>query len=454
VRLYLAEIGTTSLLSRAEEVAVATAIESNHRRLLRRLLLSDYGLRHAVDLLTQVRDGNLRLDRIIDVPIAQTREKDRLRKRVAANLDTLTALVRQNAIDFRTVVRRRPPLAQRRQVWRRLVRRRQHAMRLVLELRLRMNHLEPLLDQLDQIVARMRSIQQEMATSGPDHATGNPVGRRRGRLYHLMRITGASPRTLNRRVTAARRYQAEYHEAKRTLCVRNLRLVVSIAKRFQNRGMSLLDLIQEGNRGLMHAVGKYEQSRGNRFSTYATWWIRQAIRAALPNQSRTIRLPSYLSGKVYRVDQVMQDLKHQTGRKPQLHDVARAARMPEDEVRRLVAWVREPQSLDYPVCDGQEHVLGDLLSDHRNDDLLGSAKQQELQNQLGDLLRILTSRERAVVRLRYGLVDHRPRTLKEVGEQLSITRERVRQIEARALNKLRHADHSCQLLGFLDGNMT
>jgi RNA polymerase primary sigma factor len=265
-----------------------------------------------------------------------------------------------------------------------------------------------------------------------------------------MRITGESPRTALRLVSQTHQYRRRYEDARRILCERNLRLVVSIAKRFRHRGMSLLDLIQEGNRGLMHAVGKFECARGNRFSTYATWWIRQAIRAALPGQSGPVRLPAYLSSKMYRLDQATQEAEHQAGRRPHLDEIAAVAKMTEEDARCLAAVAKEPRSLDQPANDQADSPLGDLVEDPRDLDPLGNLKLGELKRRLARAMTILSPRERDVVNLRYGLRDGQPRTLSEVGDALSVTRERIRQIETRALQKLRNPAQSGALLGFLD----
>jgi RNA polymerase primary sigma factor len=323
-------------------------------------------------------------------------------------------------------------------------------MRLVEELDIRIEQLEPHFSQLEKMCRRMWTIHQELGRTKRRRNCGSLRQALRRELHYLMRTTGESPRTGMRLVTRTRLYRDRYEEAKRVLCVRNLRLVVSIAKRFRHRGMSLLDLIQEGNRGLIHAVGKFECSRGTRFSTYATWWIRQAIRAALPGQSGPVRLPAYLSTKLYRVDQAFQEAEHQVGRRPHLHEIAAVAKMSEQDVRCLAVVAREPRSLDQPASDHAESPLGDFVEDHRQADPLGNLKQHELKGRLADAMRILSRREHQVMSLRYGLDDGQPRTLAEVGDALSVTRERVRQIETRALQKLREPAQCGGLVGFLD----
>jgi RNA polymerase primary sigma factor len=449
---YLSEIGKNPLLSHAEEIAVARTLQRNRQRLRCRMLTNDFVLRRAVETLRGVCDGRLRLDRVIDIPVSCTDEKPGLRRHIQRNLHTLDHLLRQNAAQCRFVMDRRVPLSRRRQVWRSLTCRRRRAMRLVEELNIRLGQLEPHFAELDAMCTRMQTIRRELQRKRPGWGNRTSFAALRRELCSLMRTSGESPQTALRLVSRARHYQRRYQEAKRILCVRNLRLVVAIAKRFQNRGMSLLDLIQEGNRGLMHAVGKFECSRGTKFSTYATWWIRQTIRVALPSQSRPVRLPAYLSGKLYRVDQAMQEAEHRVARRPHLEEIAAAAHMSVDDVRCLSVVAKEPRSLDQPANAQADSLLGNLIEDHRELDPLGDVNQTELRGRLADVMRVLSPREHEVVSLRYGLADGRSRTLAEVGEALSVTRERIRQIETRALQKLRAPDQCAELIGFLEHN--
>jgi len=260
-----------------------------------------------------------------------------------------------------------------------------------------------------------------------------------------------TPTRLERRLTVIETRYRGYDQAKRALSSGNLRLVVSIAKKYRNRGLSFLDLIQEGNTGLMKAVEKYEYRRGYKFSTYATWWIRQAITRSIADQARTIRIPVHMIETMSKLRNVQKKLVQLMGREPTIEEVSKEANVPLEEAKRVTKIARHPISLDRPIGDGEDSYFGDFIEDDTVESPVEGAGQEMLKERISSVLQTLSFREREIIKLRYGLGDGYTYTLEEVGRIFKVTRERVRQIEAKAVRKLQHPVRSRQLEGFLDG---
>jgi len=450
VRIYLMQMGEIPLLTRKEEITAAHCIERSRTLFRYSVLATDYVLQGAFGLLEKVRNGRLRLDRTVEVSVTNVRGKRHIQGLLGPNLRTLRHLLQRNRQDFAVVISKNRPMRERREAWRRLVTRRQKAVRLVEELGLRTQRLQPLWENLQQISQRMEVLALELAQFRGCRLAADRVAEVRKELRYLMRMTLESPSTLRRRIARTVGLQHQYDSAKRSLSAGNLRLVVSIAKRYRNRGLSFLDLIQEGNTGLMRAVDKFECDRGYKFSTYATWWIRQAITRAIADQSRTIRVPVHMIETMSRVRSASRRLLQDQGFEPTVEETACAAGLTIDETHCVLQMTRQPLSLDQPVGDHDDSYFGEFLEDYREEDPLYEMNQDSLKNRIADVLGALNYREREIIRLRYGLADGYTYTLEEVGKIFSVTRERVRQIEAKAVRKLQHPVRSRKLMGFLD----
>ncbi|MEI8371428.1 MAG: sigma-70 family RNA polymerase sigma factor [Planctomycetota bacterium] len=454
VRTYLMQMGNIPMLSRREEIAAAQRIEKTRTRFRLALLATNYALQAVAGTVGNVLCGSLRLEKVIGISVSDTREKSRIVQRARCNLKTVSGLLERNRRDFATVISKWRSKTLRRRAWQQLVVRCGRASRLLDELRVRTDVLQSVLKTLEQVseqMDRLARYYRELKAYPQDRSRS--MGLRKN-LCRLMKATLHSPATLRRYLARMTRLQRDYEQARQDLVAANLRLVVSIARRYQNRGISLLDLIQEGNTGLIRAADKFEYARGFRFSTYATWWIRQAITRSLADDSRTVRVPVHMVEKIGKVQEVTRKLSQANGYQPSIDETARVAGISTTETNWAIQSLRAPTSLDQVFGEYSDHCLGEFTEDQRIHDNSCRMNHDQLQARLAEALALLDYRERAVLGFRFGLTDGYPLTLSEVGSIFLVTRERVRQIEVEALGKLQQSPQAKTLLSFLESRDT
>lgn len=455
IRMYLTQMGEIPLLTREEEIALAKKIEITRKRFRRELMESDYAMKSTIDVLTMVHTSDLPFDRTIKVSVTEGLEKTQIQARMPHNLRTLENMRRAYVQEAETLILDTSiPIDERRDRERKLKSRRRKMVILVEELSIRTQRLAPIMKRIEQISQRMTELERRLNRIRNLPSAASEKTNIQNELRDMMLITLETPQALRERVRRIKARFAEYELAMQDLSGGNLRLVVSIAKKYRNRGLSFLDLIQEGNSGLMRAVDKYEYRRGYKFSTYATWWIRQAITRAIADQARTIRIPVHMIETMSALRRVSKELLQELGREPTVEETAAAADISVEEARRVLKISRHPVSLDRPVGESEDSYFGDFIEDQSTDSPVSSATQEMLKDKIDYVLKTLTYREREIIKLRYGLGDGYTYTLEEVGKIFKVTRERVRQIEAKAVRKLQHPVRSRQLKGFLESLTT
>jgi RNA polymerase primary sigma factor len=446
--LYLRQMGAIPLLNREQELALAERLEHRRTRYRHAALANWRTLAAVADLFERVLAGDFPLDPAIDVVKTLGLSRDEIQKRMPHNVKTLRRLVTAADADYRKLMQ--AGAGARARLRRDLYRRLRKSIVLAEEMSPRIDLLDRWVDELRRLARQMTDLAHE-AERGVRSAADRE---RRTKLVKQLRDrkleARAEPEELARLARVLERRRAAYQKARRELAEGNLRLVVSIAKRYRSRGLPFSDLIQEGNRGLMRAVDKYEHRLGYKFGTYATWWIRQGITRALADHARTIRVPCHQVGTLAAVERVRGELSVASGREPTVEEIAAVLGVTAEETQSLRLVARHPVSLHEPLGGDGERALEDFLDDPSATNPGLAVDQHLLRERIGEVLRSLTPREREVIELRFGLKDGQPRTLEEVARAYGITRERIRQIEARGLLKLRQPLRSQRLAEFAE----
>ncbi len=492
VRMYLTQMGEIPLLTRDEEIKLAKTTEIS-RKVFRRLLLeSGLALDMVLETLEQVKSGEVAFDRTLKVnPSAQANSsfavlhhnrrlkkqaaeegsedgssnidggagfeltKQDLEQRLGGHIRDLQVLRDSARIACAAALDGRIAEADR-ALFRRTMRARQRRIAVLIEeLHFQVNVLQDFIKVLEAKGRAWEAVARQVEEFDAARKRTKQGKQEFDEISaHLgeWEVRALEPRPLfMRRLEYLKRAVDAFEDAKKALSSGNLRLVVSIAKKYRNRGLSFLDLIQEGNTGLMKAVEKYEYRRGYKFSTYATWWIRQAITRSIADQARTIRIPVHMIETMSKLRAVQKRLLQTMGREPSLEEMSEAAEITVDEAQRVMKIAKHPISLDRPIGDSEDSYFGDFIEDETSENPVERAGQEMLKERINEVLESLTFREREIIKLRYGIGDGYTYTLEEVGRIFRVTRERVRQIEAKAIRKLQHPIRARKLSGFLEG---